>query len=119
LNAFKISLPRSGFVISPFVSIIQGFEALKMKRPQVLILDIQLLEPQSVALLREARKFYPTLPIIATTAYSTSFTEADAIRNGANGYFVKPFDLDALIQQLKAAVKDSKEIFSTEGGYVG
>jgi DNA-binding response OmpR family regulator len=72
-----------------------------------LILDIQLPKPQSISLLREAKKLYPALPIIAITAYSTSFTKTDAIREGADAYFVKPFDLSALVRKLQAMISGS------------
>jgi DNA-binding NtrC family response regulator len=101
LNAFKTSLSRWGFVVAGFASIAQGFEALKKEKPQALILDIQLPKPQSLSLLREVKKLYPSLPVITMTAYSTSFTEADAIRQGADAYFVKPFDLTALVRKLE------------------
>jgi CheY-like chemotaxis protein len=75
---------------------------LKKKKPQALILDIQVPGPQGMELLRESKALYSSLPVIVITAYSTSFTEADAKREGADGYFTKPFDLDALIEKLKA-----------------
>ena len=111
VNAFKTTLPRWGFVVTGFASITQGLEALKKEKPQALILDIQPPKPQSLALLREAQKLYPALPIITMTAYSTSFTEADAIRAGADAYFVKPIDLDVFVRKLKTLVNDS-EVFT-------
>lgn len=104
LNAFKKALPHWGFTVAGFDSISRGFEVLQKNKPQALILDIQLPKPQSISLLREAKKLYPTLPIIAITAYSTSFTEADAIREGADAYFIKPFDVNALVQKLKLMI---------------
>lgn len=101
LEAFKTSLSRRGFVVAGFASIAQGFEALKKEKPHALILDIQLPKPQSLSLLREAKKLHPSLPVITMTAYSTTFTEADALRAGADAYFAKPFDLTALVRKLK------------------
>jgi DNA-binding response OmpR family regulator len=101
LNAFKTSLSRWGFTVAGFASIAQGFEALKEEKPHALILDIQLPKPQSLSLLREAKKLHPSLPVITMTAYSTSFTEADALRAGADAYLVKPFDLTALVRKLR------------------
>ncbi|MGH7450921.1 MAG: response regulator [bacterium] len=101
VNAFKATLPRWGFAVAGVDSFNQGFEVLKKEKPQALILDIQLPKPQSISLLREAKKLHPTLPVITITAYSTSFTEADALREGTDAYFVKPFDLIALVRKLK------------------
>jgi hypothetical protein len=63
--------------------------------------------PQSLSLLREAKKLYPALPIIVITAYSTSFTKAEAMREGADAYFVKPFDLRAFVRKLQAMISGS------------
>lgn len=108
LNAFKTSLSRWGFAVADFASISQGFEALKKEKPQALILDIQLPKPQSLSLLREAKKLYPSLPVITMTAYSTSFTEADALRAGADAYFIKPFDLNSFVRKLKMVTNSAK-----------
>jgi two-component system response regulator HydG len=109
LDAFKTSLSRWGFVVAGFASIAQGFEALKKEQPQALILDIQLPKPQSLSLLREAKKLYPSLPVITLTAYSTSFTEADALRAGADAYFVKPFDFNSFIRKLKTVTNGAMQ----------
>jgi DNA-binding response OmpR family regulator len=72
------------------------------EQPLALILDMQLPKSRSIALLHQAKQLYPSLTLITMTAYSTSFSEAEAIREGADGYFVKPIDLDALVRKLKA-----------------
>lgn len=101
VNAFRKTLPRWGFAVAGVDSFNHGFEVLKKGKPQALILDIQLPKPQSLSLLREAKKLYPSLPVITMTAYSTSFTEADARRAGADAYFIKPFDLNSFARKLK------------------
>ncbi|MGH7596572.1 MAG: response regulator [bacterium] len=101
VNAFKKTLSHWGFAVAGVDSFNHGLEVLKKGKPQVLILDIQIPKPQSISLLREVKKLYPTLPVITMTAYSTSFTEADAIREGADAYFVKPFDLEAFVRKLR------------------
>lgn len=101
INAFGKSLGRQGFVVYGTTSALEGWKVLQTKQPQALILDIQFPEAQGVDLLREARILYPGLPIIVITRYSTSFTEADAKREGADGYFVKPFDPRALLEKIQ------------------
>lgn len=105
INAFVKTLGRHGFLVLVASSASQGLEILRNRRPHVLILDIQGSAPAGVELLREVKALYPSLPIIAMTAYSTSFTETDAIREGADGYFAKPFDLDALVEKLQAVAQ--------------
>jgi DNA-binding response OmpR family regulator len=108
VNAFGKSLGRQGFEVYGATSPDEGWEFLRKKQPQALILDIQVPGQQELQFLRKSKALYASLPVIVITAYSTSFTEADARREGADGYFPKPFDLDALIEKLKAvAFNDS------------
>lgn len=102
ISAFGKSLGRQGFVVYGTTSAFEGWKVLQTKQPQALILDIPFPESQGIELLREAKVLYPALPIIVITRYSTSFTAADAKREGADGYFVKPFDPQALLEKIQA-----------------
>src|SRR5574341_884483 len=107
VNAFSKSLGRQGFVVYGTTSARTGRAVLQEKQPHALVVDIQVPESQGLELLREAKILYPSVPVIVITAYSTSFTEIDAWREGADGYFVKPFDLQALIEKLRGIVNDA------------
>jgi DNA-binding response OmpR family regulator len=107
VNAFGKSLGRQGFVVYGTTSACTGWAVLQEKQPRALIVDIQVPESQGLELLREAKILYPSVPVIVITAYSTSFTEIDARREGADGYFVKPFDMQALIEKLREIVNDA------------
>lgn len=109
VSAFGKSLGRQGFVVYGTTSALEGRQVLQTQQPQALILDIQFPEPQGIELLREAQNLYPALPIIVITRYSTSFTEADAKREGAAGYFVKPFDPRALLEKIEALILANQE----------
>jgi DNA-binding response OmpR family regulator len=109
VNAFAKSLGRQGIVVYGTTSAYEGREVLHQEKPQALILDLQFPDQPGLEFLHETRIFYPALPIIVITRYSTSFTEADARREGAAGYFVKPFDLNALIEKLQTVVFNNQD----------
>lgn len=105
VNAFRKMLGRHDFIVFEASSAEQALEAIRQNDPQVLILDVRVPGPPGIELLREVKALYPSLPIIVVTAYSTSFTEANAKREGVDGYFVKPFDISSLVEKLKTVAR--------------
>lgn len=109
LNAFWTSLWREGFTVMGTTSSRQGLEILHKMLPEVLIMEVRLPGPPGIDLLRKVKAEFPTLPIVTMTTQSTSFTKAEAMREGADSYFVKPFDLNDLIEQLHHLALTYKE----------
>lgn len=106
VNAFRKVLGRHNFIVFEASSTKQAFEVIRQNKPQVLIVDVQVPGPPGVEFLAEIKRRYPSLPIFTVTAYSTSFTEADAKHQGVDGYFVKPFDINSLVERLKAVARN-------------
>lgn len=74
-----------------------GKEALCMAKENhynVAILDIRMPEMDGLQAFYEIHKIKPNLPIILMTAYGSSETAVDAMKNGAYDYITKPFNLD-------------------------
>lgn len=118
-NAFVQALSQYGFAVIQALSTQQGLDALHEKKPQALILDVCIPGSPSVEFLREVKALYPALPIIVVTAYSTSFTEAKAQREGVAGYFAKPFNLNALVEKLKTVTGRMKVLATPEENALG
>src|SRR5262245_12248536 len=72
-----------------------GEQALQLlaQRPSVLILDNVLPDLDGLAVLAQARKADPHLPVIFITARGTSQTAIEAMKRGAFDYLHKPLDL--------------------------
>ncbi|MGH1538261.1 MAG: sigma-54-dependent transcriptional regulator [Gammaproteobacteria bacterium] len=62
-------------------------------------------------LLEAIRQKYLSLPVVLMTAYGTIEKAVSCIKNGANDYLVKPFDVDVLLNIVKSniQVKFSKQ----------
>ena len=60
------------------------------------IIDINLPESDGIALLKELRKSYPSVPVIMVSGYTDIETIMDAYDVGCDEYLKKPFDLREL-----------------------
>ena len=75
------------------------------QRPSVLVLDNVLPDLDGLAVLAEARKLDPHLPVIFITARGTSQTAIEAMKRGAFDYLHKPLDLAVLEHQVQLALE--------------
>jgi DNA-binding response OmpR family regulator len=83
-----------------------GEEALrkaKTENPDLLILDLMLPKMNGFEVCRML-KFddkYKNIPIIVLSALERQDEREKAIKGGADAYFIKPFDLDLLLNKVK------------------
>ena len=73
-------------------------------QPEVVVLDIKLVEYDGLDLLKEIRNCYHDLPVILCTAYDTYKEDPKSI--AADYYVVKSFDLT----ELKMAIQKTIEV---------
>lgn len=79
---------------------------LQNYEPDVIVLDIFLPGLDGYQALRQIKRqaLAPMSRVVATTAYYTSDTEQEALRQGFDGYLAKPFDPNALVGFLQEVV---------------
>jgi len=85
-----------------------GHELLKTidsLQPEVVVLDIRLVDYDGLDLLQEVRNKHHDLPVILCTAYDTYKDDQKSI--AADYYVVKSFDLSELKMAIKRAVEAS------------
>jgi excisionase family DNA binding protein len=70
----------------------------------LLITDLKMPGMDGLALIREARRLGPTLPVIIITAYSTEASAIEAINLGVQGYLTKPFRIAKILSTAAAAL---------------
>ena len=79
-----------------------ALERLRVRRYDLLITDLRMPGIDGLAVIREARRLRPDLPVIIITGYSTEATAIEAIDLGVQGYLTKPFRVPRV---LNAAAK--------------
>jgi len=84
-------------------------EAIEMKKPEVIILDLSLPGMNGLALLRNLKHNSETrgIPVITVTSYPSKWNERDAETAGCDSYLRKPIDIHELIR-LVAEVRQRK-----------
>ncbi len=71
-----------------------------------LVTDLRMPRVDGLALLAEARRASPDLPVIVMTGYGAIDSAVESIRKGASHYLTKPFKLDELVLFLGRAIDE-------------
>jgi two-component system, response regulator, stage 0 sporulation protein F len=82
-----------------------GAEALQSvteKEPDCVLLDMKMPGINGVEVLKRLKKEWPHIPVLMMTAYGEVELTEEAIENGAERYFTKPFN----IYEVRDAVKE-------------
>jgi len=88
-----------------------GREALRKlseSRYDLLITDIMMPNLSGMSLLAEVRKAHPTLGVIILTALDDRQIAMPALRMGAYGYMIKPFDQNELLINVAGALERTR-----------
>ena len=83
-----------------------ALEKAKKESPDLIILDLMIPNISGFEVCRML-KFddkYKHIPIFVLSALDQKNDREKALENGADGYFVKPFDLEILVNKIKAAI---------------
>jgi DNA-binding response OmpR family regulator len=96
-------LSEHGYTVSTLSSGHRLLEKIEQDKPDILILDIKLVDYDGLELLQEVRNTYVDLPVVLCTAYDTYKDDLKAM--AADYYVVKSFDLS----ELRRAVQRSLE----------
>ena len=68
-----------------------ALERLRLMPYDLLITDLKMPGIDGLAVIREARRYRPELPVIIITGFSTEASAIEAINLGVSGYLTKPF----------------------------
>ena len=96
-------LQHEGYRVEAAFDAVQAVsQAIKLK-PDLVLLDIIMPAGNGVGVLEKLRMNVKTfnIPVIALTGVSDKQTKETAEELGISGYFVKPVDMDELIENLK------------------
>lgn len=99
-------LAQAGYQVSSAPSGEDALRTLALAQPSLVLLDIALPDMTGLKvleLLRGIRKL--KTPIVMMTARNDAATVRQAVAAGANGYIVKPFKPDTLIERVETLLR--------------
>lgn len=100
LNRFRVVLAGSGD---------EALEKLKETKITAIVSDIMMPGMDGFQLMVKVKETYPEMPYIIITGYSGKYTPEYALKNGADGFFKKPFKNLELIMTLRQVLQKSKK----------
>ncbi|RMD46225.1 MAG: response regulator, partial [Aquificota bacterium] len=104
------NLKKEGFKVKSFFSGKDALDEIKVKKPDIIILDIMLpdIDGLEVCKILKTDKDRKDIPIIMLTAKSTEIDKIVGLELGADDYITKPFSFRELVARIKAVLRRYK-----------
>lgn len=100
-------LRLEGFAVDWCRTAAEALEAVDAHRHSVIVSDIRLPDRDGGDLFLEMRKRHGALPpVLFMTAYGTIDRAVELLKAGAADYVTKPFDVDVLVQKVRALAEN-------------
>jgi two-component system, NtrC family, response regulator GlrR len=104
LRLLTLRLSSAGHRVLTADSAEKALQQLALERPQLVISDVLLPGIDGLALFDRIRQRHPALPVILLTAHGTIPDAVQATARGVHSYLTKPFDGQALLAAVSAAL---------------
>jgi two-component system alkaline phosphatase synthesis response regulator PhoP len=110
-HVIQIALTNSGFSVESFSDSKALFEALRIKTPHALLLDVMLPDMDGFSIVKQLKSTseYARIPIMIVSAKTTEIDKVIGLDLGADDYLVKPFGVLELISRVKALLRRGEE----------
>ena len=99
-----LALGKEGFNVHPAASADEARRAVDSTNFDLIVTDIYLGDGTGLELLEYCHEACPEAKVILVTAHGTIETAASARRLGVFDYLAKPFEVDALVKRVRAAL---------------
>jgi DNA-binding response OmpR family regulator len=100
-SGLKQALQKSGYAVNHVASGGAALHAVKVERPDIIILDIGLPDIDGIAVLKQLRVSDKTLPVLLLTARDSVDDKVAGLDSGADDYLAKPFEMTELLARLR------------------
>jgi DNA-binding NtrC family response regulator len=88
---------------------VQGLTALLERRPDLVLLDINMPGVNGLNVLKDIKRLDARIPVIMVTANNEIAAAEEALKNGAFAYLPKPFQLQYAAHLVAAAIDEVKK----------
>jgi DNA-binding response OmpR family regulator len=84
----------------------EALKSLKLNKPDLVLIDLELTDLRGETICVELRKDYPDLPIIILTGDKSQSSIVTCLNSGADDYVTKPFNADVLLARINARLRN-------------
>ncbi|CAB1063285.1 Response regulator of zinc sigma-54-dependent two-component system [Olavius sp. associated proteobacterium Delta 1] len=100
---------RDSFAVQLAANGLKAVESLKKNVVSLVVTDLKMPRMDGFELLAHIMEYYPDIPVIIITGYSTPEMEHLARKGGAVGYIAKPFLIENLARQIMTTLRKESE----------
>lgn len=106
-NMIIYTLNASGYEAEGFPDGVSFWEAMSIKKPLLVLLDIMLPGEDGIEILKKLKSNQSTkdIGVIMTTAKGTEYDKVIGLDSGADDYLAKPFGMMEMIARVKALTR--------------
>lgn len=109
LDSVKGYLSLKGYSVDTAKTVKEAMRKSDAHFYNLAVLDIRLPDANGTDLLTKMRKTQPEMVKIMLTGYPDQANTMDSLNNGANGYLLKPVELDKLLKVIEKKLKQQEE----------
>ncbi len=107
-NHLAYSLQKEGFDTITTYNGNDGWDIINKQLFDIIVSDIRLPGMDGITLLQKVKDKYPFLNVIMITGYASVESVVLAMKNGAEDYITKPFNVDELIIKINKIISNKK-----------
>ena len=105
LKLISMRLNAAGYATVTANNGAEAMSAIMLQRPDLVISDLRMPAMDGMALLDTIQQSHPSLPVIMLTAHGSIPDAVNATQRGVFSFLTKPFDSQALLQQVASALR--------------
>lgn len=106
METLAVFLHYEGYEVLKARSVSRAFELLQATKPDLILLDYMLQDDTAEPVVHLVRRDFPGVPILLLTAADDPSGKSRTI--GTDGFVAKPFELDALLRQVRFTLQRSE-----------
>ena len=106
-KVIQIAMQNSGYEFQSFFDSKHFFEAMDIKQPDLVLLDIMLPDLDGIEVLKKIKKspLFKSIPIMIISAKTSEIDKVIGLDAGADDYMQKPFGVLELISRVKSLLR--------------
>ncbi len=106
LELIQDALAREDLLILTAADPQAGLEFVRLRRPEIVLLDLILPGTSGIAVLEEILRRAPATEVILITGHYSAESAVEAIRKGASDYLTKPVSIARLRERVNTLITD-------------
>lgn len=115
-TVLKVNLEDKGYIVDTAENGSEAFKKIDEKFFNIALIDIRLPDIDGIEFLEKIEKRFPRTIKLIVTGFPTLKNAIDAVNKGADGYILKPVNMEDLLEIIKEHLERQKrdEEFSEE-----